>query len=77
MTQILRKVLNKINTLVDAFMQSKFMKAWEQAAVQRAQYYISKRAIEELQSMSDKDLRDLGLHRGEIYNVVMKAHKKA
>lgn len=77
MTQALKKLQNKINTLIDAFMQSNFMKAWEQAAVKRAQYYISRRAIEELQSMSDKDLRDLGIHRGEIYDIVMKAHKKA
>lgn len=75
MTQIIKKVLVKINALGAAFMESNFMKAWEAAAIKRAQYYITKSTIKELQALSDKELRDIGLNRGEIYDVAINTHK--
>lgn len=75
MTHLLKKLANKIKALANAFMQSKLMKAWEQAAVKRAQYYVVRRTVQELQSLSDSELRDLGLGRGDIYDVAIKASK--
>ena len=74
MTQILKKALNKVNNLAERFMNSKFMKAWEQAAIERAQHYIEKNTIKELQALSDKELYDIGVNRGEIYDIAHRAH---
>lgn len=75
MTQLIKKLVNKIETLGNAFMQSNFMKAWEQAAIKRAQYYVTKSTIKELQALSDKELYDIGINRGEIYDVASRVHK--
>ena len=36
-----------------------------------------RRTIEELRSLSDYELRDIGISRGEIHNVVVAEFKKA
>lgn len=59
----------KISNLFDAFMSSNFMKAWEEAARKRAQYYEAQYTIKELSRLSDKELADIGVSRGEIQDI--------
>lgn len=59
----------KISNLFDAFMNSNFMKAWEEAARKRAQYYEAQYTINELSRLTDKELADIGISRGEIRDI--------
>jgi uncharacterized protein YjiS (DUF1127 family) len=56
-------------------MDSKLIKAWEQAAIKRAEHYIQKNTIKELQALSDRELYDIGISRGQIYDIAHKVHK--
>lgn len=44
---------------------------WSDAMLKRIRKYLERRAaITKLQSMTDRELKDIGLTRGEIYSVV-------
>jgi uncharacterized protein YjiS (DUF1127 family) len=75
MIHLVKKLTNKLSSLAEAFANSNIVKAWEQAAIKRAEYYISKTTMKELQALSDKELYDIGINRGEIYDIATKAHK--
>lgn len=64
MTQnnFLQKTFNK-------FMNSRFMQAWEKAAIKRAEHYISRSTYNQLNQLTDKELRDIGIHRGDIWDI--------
>lgn len=64
MTQnnFLQKTFNK-------FMNSGFMKAWEKASIQKAKYYSARHTIRQLNSLTDRELNDIGISRGEIYDI--------
>ena len=68
------KLVSKIEAGFDAFMESKFMKAYEEAAKRRAQYYMMRSTINELHRLSDAELRDIGIARGEIYDLARQTH---
>ena len=65
----------KLKALASAFMQSRLIKAWEQAAMKRAEYYLARNTIKELQSLSDAELKDIGLARGDIYYAATQSSK--
>lgn len=75
MTQILKKLANKLNKISESFMNSNFIKAWEQAAINRAEYYIRRNTIKELQALSDRELYDVGITRGQIYDIANRVYK--
>jgi uncharacterized protein YjiS (DUF1127 family) len=75
MIHLVKKLTNKLSNLAEAFANSNIVKAWEQAAIKRAEYYISKTTMKELQALSDKELHDIGINRGEIYNIAHRVHK--
>lgn len=63
------EIISVISNTFDAFMNSNFMKAWEQAAKRKAQYYEAQYTIRELSKLSDKELTDIGISRGEIRDI--------
>lgn len=63
------KFVSKLEAGFNAFMGSKFMKAYEKAAIRRAEYYAMKSTYNTLNKMTDYELRDIGLCRGNIYEV--------
>ena len=62
-------LLNPISELFNSFMSSRFMKAWEEAAVKRAEHYLARNTYRELQRLSDAELHDIGIHRGDIWDI--------
>lgn len=72
MTALAIKTHNYLLNLINAFMDSSFMKAWEEAAIRRAQYYISRNTMNELNKLTDKELKDIGIARGDIYDIATK-----
>lgn len=63
------KLASKIEAGFNAFMESNFMKAYEEAAIRRAQYYTTRSTMKELHALTDKELRDIGISRGEIEDI--------
>lgn len=63
------EVVSALSNLFDAFMNSKVMKAWEESAKKRAKYIEAQYTIRELSRLSDKELSDIGISRGEIYEI--------
>jgi uncharacterized protein YjiS (DUF1127 family) len=57
-------------------MESKFMKAWEEAARKKAQYYEAQYTIKELSRLTDKELEDIGITRGEIRDIAYSSSSK-
>lgn len=60
------EVIRFLGLMVDSFMNSKFMKAWEKAAKARVKKIIARSTIRELSSLSDTQLKDIGLSRSDI-----------
>lgn len=65
----LYKLGQKLDSAATAFFNSKFMKAYEEAAIRRAQYYTTRSTMKELHALTDKELRDIGISRGEIEDI--------
>lgn len=63
------EIISVITNTFDTFMNSNFMKAWEEAAKRKAQYYEAQYTIRELSKLSDKELTDIGISRGEIRDI--------
>lgn len=63
------KLVTKIDSLFVAFSNSKFVKALEKAEARRAEYYAMRSTYNTLNKMTDYELRDIGLCRGNIYEV--------
>jgi len=63
------EIVSVIIRLSDSFMESKVMKAWEEAARKKAQYYEARYTISELSKLTDKELDDIGISRGEIRDI--------
>ena len=76
-TEGLVAIYMKISSLFDAFMSSNFMKAWEEAARKRAQYYEAQYTIKELSRLTDKELADIGISRSEIRDVAYSSNYRS
>jgi uncharacterized protein YjiS (DUF1127 family) len=50
-------------------MNSKIVKAWEESAKRRAKHYEAQYTIRELSKLSDKELTDIGISRGDIQEI--------
>lgn len=59
-TEIISAISNTFSTLV---------KAYERYAKKRAEYYHIQYTIRQLSSLSDKELRDIGIARNQIFDV--------
>ena len=70
------EIFSVISNLFDSFMESKFMKAWEEAARKKAQYYEAQYTIKELSRLTDKELDDIGITRGEIRDIAYSSSSK-
>ena len=70
------EIFSVISNLFDSFMNSNFMKAWEESAKRKAQYYEAQYTIRELSRLTDKELSDIGISRGEIRDVAYSFSRK-
>lgn len=68
-SNVLYKFINKLESSFEAFINSKFMKAYEAHARKRVRDIIARQTINELGKLTDKELNDIGIHRGEIYSI--------
>jgi uncharacterized protein YjiS (DUF1127 family) len=51
------------------------LKSWLEKFVQhRAKHKVYKKTVAELSKLTDKELRDIGLTRGDIHSIAMETH---
>lgn len=58
----------KFVSVIENTVKSVF-KAIETANTKRAQHFIIRNTIRELQTLTDNELRDIGISRGDIYSI--------
>lgn len=63
------EALRIVSSSFTKFTESKFVKGLEEMGRQRAKQYMIRSTIKELEALSDKDLLDIGITRGEIYDI--------
>lgn len=69
LTNPLIELVNIIRKGGHAFINSEFFKAYEQAQMAKARYFIARSAYKELSALTDRELADIGVNRGDIYDI--------